>query len=322
MKTDIPLKRLTAMRGADLLPLFGFPAATLLRITTRELPMSATRLDTLLHVRSPAGQEYLQVVDWQAYRDTKVLWRLAGYVAWLGQEDPTMTVVGTVVYLHPGDDLGDSLTQIIDNQVVQRWQLACVRLWEYDANDLLARGSVGLAVLSPLAHNPNATLVEQAIERVLQQAPHPQQADLLSTLGIFAEPLIEKDRFVRLVGKERLMESQLFRSLMQDKIAELQANFQSEKATLEAQLQQEQQKLQQEQQKLQQEQQKLQQTLVETLLTRFPHAPLMLLRDIWQVQHMEHLHTLIVGVVQAADLAAFETLLKQVAAQSHNGNGQ
>jgi len=58
VKTDIPLKLLTALRGADLLPLLGLPAASLVRVETRELPAGATRLDTLLRARSPQGQEY------------------------------------------------------------------------------------------------------------------------------------------------------------------------------------------------------------------------------------------------------------------------
>ncbi|NJN66466.1 MAG: hypothetical protein HC884_06995 [Chloroflexaceae bacterium] len=38
MHTDIPLKRLTALRGADLLALFGLPNATLVRVESPELP--------------------------------------------------------------------------------------------------------------------------------------------------------------------------------------------------------------------------------------------------------------------------------------------
>lgn len=49
MQTDIPLKRLTALRGADLLPLLGVPAATLLDVVSRELPSTATRLDAGLY---------------------------------------------------------------------------------------------------------------------------------------------------------------------------------------------------------------------------------------------------------------------------------
>jgi hypothetical protein len=78
MQTNIPLKRLTMLRAADLLPLFGLPYAELLAVETLELPANAARLDNVLRVRSPAGQEYLHVIEWQGYRDPALLWRMAG----------------------------------------------------------------------------------------------------------------------------------------------------------------------------------------------------------------------------------------------------
>jgi hypothetical protein len=69
VKTDIPLTRLMALRGADLLPLLGLPAAMLLRVERRALPASATRLDPVVRVRSPQGQDYLHIVAWQGYPD-------------------------------------------------------------------------------------------------------------------------------------------------------------------------------------------------------------------------------------------------------------
>jgi hypothetical protein len=171
MKTDIPLKLLTALRGADLLPLLGLPAASLVRVETRELPAGATRLNTLLRVRSPQGQDYLHLVEWQGYYDSAVLWRPAGYVAWFGQQEPGTTVVGTVVYLAPEYDVGDTLMQVIDGQVVQAWPVGRIQLWTQDAQDALAANSLGLAVLSPLMHNADASLVEAAARMVVAQAP-------------------------------------------------------------------------------------------------------------------------------------------------------
>ena len=56
MQIDIPLKRLMLLRAADLLPLFGLSQGELIAVETLELPASATRLDNVLRVRSPAGQ--------------------------------------------------------------------------------------------------------------------------------------------------------------------------------------------------------------------------------------------------------------------------
>ncbi len=94
MKTDIPLKVLTMQHGADLLLLFGMPSAELVRVETIELPATRTRLDNVLHIRSPNGQEYLLVVEWQGYTDKAILWRLTRYLAWLAQRYPGKTVKG------------------------------------------------------------------------------------------------------------------------------------------------------------------------------------------------------------------------------------
>ena len=217
MQTDIPLKRLTLLRAADLLPLLGLPHAELVAVETLELPASAARLDNVLLVRSPQGHDYLHVVEWQGYRDPGVLWRMAGYLAWLGQRDPALTIIGTLVYLTPGCDIGDTIRQQIDGLTAYAWPVRCVRLWEQNAGEALASGSVGLAVLSPLMRNADQHTVEQAIGLVLHEAPRPQQADLLSILGVLAEPLLAPERFLQLVGKERLMESTLLEYLVAEK---------------------------------------------------------------------------------------------------------
>jgi len=297
VKTDIPLKRLTALRGADLLPLLGLPAATLLRVESRELPASATRLDTVLRVRSPQGQDYLHIVAWQGYPDRTVLWRLAGYRVWFGQQEPDTPVVGTVIYLRPEADMGDRITQTIDGQVVQPWSVGRIALWEQDAATALASNRLGLVILSPLMHNADAALVETAARLVLEQAPLPQQGDLLSILGVFAEPLLEPRRFVELIGRERLMSSDLFDYLMKDREAELRAELRSE---YEAQLRW----------------QELQQILEDTLLVQFPAAPLALVRTIRQVRQPAVLSRLIVAVQQVPDLAAAEQLLRDAAEQA------
>ena len=290
MQTDIPLKRLTALRAADLLPLFGTPDARLMAVETLELPAGATRLDNVLRVRSSLGQEYLHVIEWQGYRDPTVLWRIIGYLAWLGQRTPDVTVMGTLVYLTPECDVGDTLRQMIDSAEIRSWSVPCIRLWQLEAAATLTSGNLGLAVLMPLMSDADSSLVEQAIVRILDEAPLPQQADLLSILGVFAEPLFDKDRFVRLVGKERLMGSDLLAYLMEEKTAEIEAKSFQQGA-----------------------QQSLQQALEEALAARFPQAPIALIHDIQRVTKPDQLRHLIIAVFQVADLSEFERLLAQAA---------
>lgn len=278
MRTDIPLKRLAELRGADLLPLLGITAKAVRRVDTLELPASAERLDTVLTLESPGGQEYLLVVEWQAYRDPAVLWRLASYCARIGQRMPTIAVLGSVVYLNPTADGGDRLVQVVDGATVQDWPLRAVRLWHHDAAAAVASGALGLMVLSPLMANANEALVEQAARVVAQQAPPEQQADLLVILGVFGEPFVSAERFVRLVGKEQLMASDLVSYLMEEQVAEREARYVED----------------------------LQRTLEATIAARFPAAPLRLAQTIHQITSPDVLHRLIVAVVSAASLAGVE----------------
>lgn len=287
MQTDIPLKRLTTLRAGDLLPLLSTADATVVAVETLELPASATRLDNVLRLRSAGGQEYLHVVEWQGYLDRAVLWRLAGYLAWLGQQYPGRAVVGTVIYLNPADDVGNTLRQTVDGHVLLVWELPAVRLWELDAVDAAQRGGVGLAVLSPLMRGATADLVEQVVSQVLNQAPLAQQADLLSILGVFAEPLMDAASFVRMVGREKLMSSDLITYLVGEKVAELE---QDRAAIYRA----------------------LQDAVADTVVLRFPNTPAVLVRNVQFLSDFDRLVTLRRDVLQAPDQRAVEALLAAI----------
>jgi predicted transposase YdaD len=113
VKTDLPLKRLTQLRPADLLYLLRSPEAEVVAVESLELPASTTSLDTVLRLRRPDGTEYLHLIEWQGYRDPQFLWRTLGYLSWLGQNRRERPILVTIVYLHPGDDIGDTLIQEI-----------------------------------------------------------------------------------------------------------------------------------------------------------------------------------------------------------------
>lgn len=284
MQTDIPLKRLTTLRASDLLPLLNIPDATLVAVETLELPASATRLDNILRLRSAGGQEYIHVIEWQGYDDPVVLWRLAGYLAWLGQRYRDRAIVGTVIYLNPTADVGDTLRETVDGHDLLNWQLPVVRLWELDARAAAEQGSVGLAVLSPLMHGATAELVEQVVVQVLDRAPLAQQADLLSILGVFAEPLIDAVSFIALVGKEKLMASDLISHLVDEKVAELEQKL---AATLHV----------------------LQTAVEDAVILRFPNTPAALVRKIRSLTDLEQLAALQRDLLRAPDQAAAEALL-------------
>jgi hypothetical protein len=336
MHTDIPLKRLTLLRAADLLPLFGLPYAELLGVDSLELPSTATRLDNILRVRSPGGQTYLHVVEWQGYHDLGVLWRYAGYLAWVGQRSPGEVVVGTLVYLIPEADVGDGLAQVIDGETVSEWPVHCVRLWEQDAAAALASGSPGLAVLSPLMRGADLRLVEGAAELVLRAAPRPEQPDLLSILGVFAEPMMEPAEYMRMIGRERLMESRLIEYLTAEKVAQAVAEtnqqHEAERQQHEAERQQHEAEWKAERQRYEAELaardarahreravEAMQLALEEIIIARFPEARAVVLHDLRRVNDPGTLHDLTTVALHAEDVSALEARLRAIIDDGANG---
>ena len=225
METDIPLKALTAACARDLLSLFGSPGAEVIGVESPELPATSTRVDSLLRLRSLGGIEYLHLVEWQGYRDPSFLRRALYYWAWLTlyQELPVRL---TLVYLKPGDYTGSTFRHVVDGEEFLSVPFRCVRLWEQDAAAALA---------SPLMTGATPAMIEEAATLVLRAEPErARQAELLNILGIFAEPLVRAEGFIQMIGRERLMESRLMELLMQDKLAELDQQWEAERAQLEA----------------------------------------------------------------------------------------
>lgn len=291
MQTDIPLKIVAEYCPADLLHLLGVEDTAVLAVESLELPASATRLDSLLRLRSAQGAIYLHLIEWQGYPDPLLLWRVLGYITWLALHRDERPILVTIVYLTSQADVGDVLRQELDGQEVQAVRFHVVRLWEQDAQAAFATGRVGLAVLSPLMRGATQELVSQAAQLVIREAPQDRQADLLSILGVFAEPLINPAQYVQMMGRERLMESKLLELLVQEKEAEMrerEARREAEMGVREAQ-----------------REESLRMTLkgaIEgVIIARFPSAPVAILKPIQDVQDTDRLTQILLGVSQAQD---------------------
>lgn len=189
MKTDVPLKRLTRLCPADLLPLLGETDAEVLSVETLELPASKSSLDNVLRLQRADQPPYLHLVEWQGWHDPVLLWRTLGYLGWLGQHRPERPILVTVIYLKPDDDSGTDIVQrLADSDGSWHVTLHTVRLWEHDAAAALGSGVPGLLALCPLMQGATATMVEQAAQQIIAKVVPPSQGELLAALGIFAEP--------------------------------------------------------------------------------------------------------------------------------------
>jgi len=289
VKTDLPLKRLTQLRPADLLHLLGSPEAEVVAVETLELPASTTSLDTVLRLRLPDGPEYLHLIEWQGYHDPQFLWRTLGYLSWLGQNRRERPILVTIIYLHPGDDIGDTLVQEVPG--VQKWLigLPCIRLWQHNAGEALARRIPGLAALSPLMDYATPERVEEAAEIILQGTSPLEQDELITVLGIFAEGLLSPERLERLITRERIMTSSFIRHVFREEIAEREASLRQETvSTLIAQAE-------------------------ETAILRFPNLPAHLAFNIRELADVATLRQLHRDLLTAPDQAAAEQILAALA---------
>lgn len=125
-----------------------------------ELPSSKNSLDCVLHLLAPDGTSYLRVVEWQGWNDAVFLWRCLSYAGWLGQNREERPIFLTIVYLKPSDDVGDSIHQEMEGHAPWHIPFSCVRLWEHDAQQVIASGVAGLLALSPLMRGVTPALVE------------------------------------------------------------------------------------------------------------------------------------------------------------------
>jgi hypothetical protein len=309
VQTDIPLKRLTRIAPSDVLFLLGMPDADVLGVQTLELPSSKTSLDTVIRLRQPDGRDYLHLIEWQGWHDATFLWRVLGYLSWLGQHHAERPILVTLVYLKPEDDVGDTLIQHLAG--IAGWQvhIPCLRLWQQDAGAAVASGRPGLMALAPLMRGATAALVEQVAQRLLSEVAAPMQAELLAALGIFAEPLVDAERFIRLVTKERLMSSDLISVLTADLVEEKDALLLEKSVLLHERgtLLQEKDMLLQERVLLaQQVQERLRQAIEDILVTRFPMAPLRITTQLRNVINPDQLQSLIHVAALAPDVATIE----------------
>jgi hypothetical protein len=143
-------------------------------------------------------------------------------------------------------------------------------------------------------------VVLQALDTILRTASPPQQSNLLSILTTFSEPWVSTEHILQLVGKERLMESKIWNTLLAEAMGEAKAEI---KAEAKAEAMDEATKL---------HINDMQQTLENALITRFPQAPVRLMRDIRQLSQSSQFNDLIIALVAVQDVEEFEHKLQEV----------
>lgn len=99
----------------------------------------------------------------------------------------------------------------LEGREINRWQFGCVRLWEIDAEGALSQGLPGLAALLPLMKGSRFEHIAQAVRQIEAKAPPEQRSDLLAILRVFGESKYSIDQLKRVIPRERIMESSIYR---------------------------------------------------------------------------------------------------------------
>lgn len=203
--TDLPLKKLFALRAADLLVLTGDRGARVETTDAVEVAATARRADFVLTLRGRAGA-YLRHVEFQSDCPPGLARRCFEYNTRLHLHSG-LPVLTTVVFLKPPGPGGRPVYEVrLGRRVLHRWRFDWIKLWEIEARATLERGSLGAAVLVPLMRASSWELVQAAAERIQAEAPHAQQPDLLSALTVFAGVRYADQDLSRLRGRVMVLE--------------------------------------------------------------------------------------------------------------------
>jgi predicted transposase YdaD len=138
-------------------------------------------------------------------------------------------VLTTIIYLFSEAEQDEPVFRVqLGDREINHWAFQCVRLWEMDAPSALAGQLPGLAALVPLMRAAEWEHLEQAAHQIETTARPEQQADLLAILRAFGESKYTVEQLERLIGRERLMESSIYKWGLEEGQAQGQAKGRAE----------------------------------------------------------------------------------------------
>jgi len=229
-KLDILIKWLIKRQAADWVHLV-YPAADDIRSMNREMtPKVQSRLDTLFQVVTPTGPAIVHI-EVQGYREVAFPARMLRYRADIwehslanGQGTPPIHQAA-VFFLSEHDQ---QLQRMEDDEI--HYQYRVVRLWEISREAILSQGLTGLYPLLPLMRDmagdtPDAVM-KQALDGIGAAAMLTDAAltqDLIAILGIIGGEKYGPAVVRRYIGREMLMQSEVYKEWIADDIREAEA---------------------------------------------------------------------------------------------------
>jgi len=214
MDADIAFKVLFRTRPQDLLGLTGDQGARVLSTGVPEVQQRARRPDFVLKLRR-RGQVYLRHLEFQDRLRRGLVERTFAQNCMLLLQY-RVPVVTTVILLEPpAPKPGLAYRVVLAGREMNVWHFEVVCLWEVDARRLL-QGAPGALPLVAVAKDGDLGAMRKAATRIRAEVPEEQRADLLSTLYVLGERRYTRDALLRVLGREEMMQSSLFREMAQE----------------------------------------------------------------------------------------------------------
>ena len=214
--TDRPIKLLFERQGQSLLPFIGETQARVTAAESVTLSVPSREVDCVLRLEHDGGVWYRHL-EFQSGPDPDMARRCFEYNFRLILHYEAV-VHTTVVYLLPGSDRGaqHAYRLRIGDRVAIEWPFDVVRLWEIPVDRALETDEPGPLALVPLLQGGDAPEKVQEAVRKLDALPRPQSSDALSVLLDFASQRYDKDTFLSMLGKDRIMQSYLWQWGVED----------------------------------------------------------------------------------------------------------
>lgn len=219
MDSDGPLKLLFRKYAQDLLPLTGDAGAIVRSSGPVEIQALKRQVDCVLELRRQ-GETYYRHVEFQAEPDPEMPARCFRYNTQLVLQYAA-PVLTTVLYLFPPGPRQEPVFRVLlGGREVNRWAFEEVCLWELDAAEALPRGAPGLLALVPLMRGGlELRVLHRAARRIEEALPQARLPEAEEVLLVLAGRKYTVSELSRIVGRDRVIESSLYREALDEGLA-------------------------------------------------------------------------------------------------------
>jgi predicted transposase/invertase (TIGR01784 family) len=185
-------------------------AVTLTEIQPSELSLDPIRADALIFLES---DESILHIEFQTLPKDNVPFRMLDYRVRGHRKNPTKSMRQVVIYLkQTGSELVYQTSFMMENT---RHEFEVIRLWEQPASLFLQYpGLIPFAILGQ--SNDAEETLRQAAQKVDQITDPQTKANLMAASGILAGLKLEDDIVYRILRRDIMQESTVYRSILSE----------------------------------------------------------------------------------------------------------